>query len=123
MADEAALEPTEVFPPLPGLELGELPTDERPNGIGPQEHATARTIAAMRAQLGEPDAGLCQLALTLARTVDRAVNAHAVRASSVAMAAKELRECLQLLNPTDEGGPAGDAFDQLAAAIGKLATD
>lgn len=119
MADDA-LEPTQVFPPLPGLELAGNPD---PSGAGAQELATARTIAAMGAQLTEADAGLCQLALTLARTVDRAVHAHNVRASSVAMAAKELRECLQLLNPTDEEGPAGDAFDQLAAAVARLAAD
>src|SRR5688500_6729442 len=117
-----ALEPTQIFPPLPGLELGDATPDDR-GAPGLLEQSTRRTIGALRDQLTEADAALCQLALTLARTVDRASMAHNVRASSVAMAAKELRECLSLLNPADEeGSGASDAFEQLAQAVRALGT-
>lgn len=114
MAD-TAIEPTQVFPPLPGMEL--QVAHGQPQAL---EESTRRTLTALAPQLSEADAAMMQLALTLARTVDRAAMAHNVRASSVAMAAKELRECLAILNPADEEGPAGDAFDKLAQALAKL---
>lgn len=97
--------------PLPGLD-----PDPKPGGA--LVAAVRRTIAALERQnvLSERHAATLALALALAQSIDG--GAAARRASAVAMAAKELREVLAILEELATGDDDElDPFDALAKAM------
>lgn len=65
------------------------------------------------------NAVMVQLVLSLAEAIDG--GRRNGRASAVAMAAKELREAILILDPPPEGGPVGGE-DKLAAFIAAVET-
>lgn len=95
--------------PLPGLEP-DPPASTRRGGA--LVASTRRTIAALHALglLEERHAAQCALALVLAEACEG--GAASRRASAVAMAARELRECLDSL-PKPEGDGKEDAFERM----------
>lgn len=101
-------------PTLPGLEPPE-PTD------GPMvkaAHATMAQLLELRAV--EPrHAVQVQLVLSLAAAIDAGTRTG--KASSVAMAARELRETMLVLDPPPpDGEPGAEGRDRLAAFMDKL---
>jgi hypothetical protein len=109
-----AIDPTDpLAPTLPGL-------DAPAADAGRLELAVRSTIAAVDAAglLRPRDAATCELALTLARTV--AIGVASRRSTGAAMAARELRETLELL-PADPDGPSdGGEWERLAAEMAAL---
>jgi hypothetical protein len=105
--------PDPFVPSLPGLSYGQ----PDPNAPGPLELAVRRTIAAHGAAglLTERDAATCELALTLARTVQIGVISR--RSTGAAMAARELRETLATLSKPAENAADVDAWERLAAEL------
>lgn len=86
---------------LPGLE----PPAAGSSAMVKAAHTTIRALEAA-GKLAASDAMLTQLLLELAGAIDR--GRAAGRASAVAMAARELRDTLLMLDPPPEAGAAGD---------------
>lgn len=90
-----------------------------PGMDGPREHDSAmvracrQTIVALEAagKLLPQHAVLTQLLLALSEAIDG--GRRSGRASAVAMAARELRDTLLMIDPPPEDGAAGDAALQL----------
>lgn len=100
---------------LPGLVVDQ----NRPDSGMVQ--AARITLTALRESrsLTSKDTLLAQLVLTLAAAIDR--GASSGRASAVAMASKELREALLMLDPPPEDSDAAkDAGEKLAAFVRDL---
>jgi hypothetical protein len=94
-------------PQLPGLELPEPhPSDS------PMMAAAKATLAELRrtGSVGARHAVQVQLVLQLAGAIDAGTRSG--RASAVAMASKELRETMLVLDPPDESNP--ELRDRLA---------
>lgn len=106
-------------PALPGLEV--------PEHSSPMVRAAHDTITALRDlnKLRAEHAILTQLLLELAGAIDR--GRAAGRASAVAMAARELRDTLLMLDPPPEEGAAGDrareALARFVAAVEQAANN
>lgn len=94
------------------LDLGLDPPRESDS---PMVRACHRTIDALRTdgKLTAANSLLVQLLLELSAAIDRGTRSG--RASAVAMAARELRETVALLDPPPEDGDAGTAARQLLA--------
>lgn len=87
----------------------------------PMVGAAQHTLAALNDadMLGPRSALLVQLTIQLSRAIDAGVRSG--RASAVAMASRELRETLLMLDPPPEDGEAGaEAQRQLAEFMAKL---
>jgi hypothetical protein len=100
---------------LPGLQVN----PDRPDTA--MVSAARVTLLALREsrQLGPKDALLAQLVLTLAAAIDKGTGSG--RASAVAMASKELREALLMLDPPPEDSDAArDAAAKLAEFVRDL---
>lgn len=100
--------------PLPGLD-----PEPQDRAVTNLERRARQSLAALHEanKLGPQHAGLMELFLTLARSVDGAANARAPRASAVAMAAKEMREVWAALCPDDDDAPAAEEFTQWQTAL------
>lgn len=100
-------------PMLPGLEE----PAETSSAMVKAAHTTIRALEAA-GKLAPQHAMLTQLLLELAGAIDRGRKAG--RASAVAMAARELRDTLLMLDPPPEDGAAGDkareALERFVAA-------
>lgn len=99
---------TSTQPQLPGLEVPEVHSSDSPMVV-----AAKRTLDELRrsGQLGARHAVQVQLVLSLAAAID--AGARAGRASAVAMAAGQLNETMDRLDPPDELG-GQDARARLA---------
>ncbi len=94
-------------PAIPGLEI----PDPHP-GDSPMVAAAKATLAALNAsgRVGARHAVQVQLVLSLAQAID--AGARSGRASAVAMAAGQLNETMDRLDPPDESSP--ELRDRLA---------
>lgn len=94
-------------PQLPGLEVPEVHTSDSPMVV-----AAKQTLAELKraGALGARHSVRVQLVLSLAQAIDS--GARAGRASAVAMAAAQLNETVDKLDPPDESNP--ELRDRLA---------
>ena len=103
---------TDSTPTIDGMTL------PSPGHGTPIETATEATILALEsAGLIEPrHAAMCELARSMAAAIGASTRYGRGASQGLAVCARELREALAAL-PAPEGGPADDAWDQLAAAL------
>ena len=106
---------TQNQPTLPGFDLGSDDTQTAPAGNATRL-AVSATITSLHAdELLEPrHAAICQLALALADSVDRAMTVG--RPSGMAMVARELRETLSEL-PAPTASTAEDKFAEFVKQL------